>query len=238
MKKIITTVALSLFAASFCIAQDNVTVKMNVKVEGLPPEYAGFGEQEIVNYIKGDKHKSEMSSMMGSNITVFDGKKLTALNEQMGNKSGYTATKEEIEADNKSKEKDPKPKVEYTTEKKTIAGYECTKAIITSVGKDKKESKMTVWVTDKIKTPETGKSGKSRGGMMDLGDLKGYPLEMEMSQSQQGMDMKILVTTSEVSTANIDDSIFNVSTEGYKMRSYAEQKAEMKKMEAEAKGGK
>ncbi|MCW3076724.1 MAG: hypothetical protein JWO32_1333 [Bacteroidetes bacterium] len=231
MKKIISTVALAVLTCGFSYAQENVTVKMNVKVEGLPPEYAGFGEQEIVNSIKGDKHKSEMSSMMGSNITVFDGKKLTSLNEQMGSKTGYTATKEEMDADKaKDKAKETKPKIEYTTDKKTIAGYECTKAIVTSVGKDKKENKMTVWVTDKIKTPESGKSGNRRG-MMDLGDLKGYPLEMEMSANQQGMDMKIMVTTSEVSTAPIDDSVFNVSTDGYKMSTYAEYKAEMKKME-------
>lgn len=236
MKKSIACITLCLMASVYSHAQDNITVKMNVKVEGLPPEYAGLGEQEIVTYLKGEKSKSEMSSMMGSNITVYDGKKLISLNEQMGNKSGYTATKEEIEAD-KDKDKDKtKPKIEYTSEKKTIAGYECTKAIITSIGKDKKESKTIAWVTDKIKTPEKAKGG--RGGMMELGDLKGYPLEMEMAMNQQGMDMKVLVSTSEVSTANIDDSVFTVSTDGYKMKTYAEQKAEMKKMESEGKGGK
>jgi hypothetical protein len=233
MKKIISTVALTLLTSAFALAQDNITVKMNVKVEGLPPEYAGFGEQEIVTYMKGDKHKTEMTSMMGSNITLYDGKKLTSLNEQMGNKTGFTATKEELDAE-KSKDKDPKPKIEYTTDKKMIAGYECTKAILTSMGKDKKENKMIVWVTDKIKRPETSKGG-GRRGMMDMGDLKGYPLEMEMSQSQQGMDMKILMTTNEVITTPIDDSVFNVSTEGYKMMTYAEQKEMMKKQMGEGK---
>lgn len=238
MKKTIACIALALMASATSIAQDNITVKMNVKVEGLPPEYAGFGEQEIVTYLKGEKSKTEMTSMMGSNITVYDGKKLISLNEQMGNKSGFTATKEEMDAE-KDKDKDKvKPKIEYTTEKKTIAGYECTKAIVTNVGKDKKENKTIVWVTDKIKTPEKPKGGGGRGGMMDLGDLKGYPLEMEMAMSQQGMDMKVLMTTSEVSTSNIDDSVFAVSTDGYKMKNYAEQKAEMKKMEAEGKAGK
>lgn len=235
MKKIIWGFAFSLTLSTGAFAQDNITVKMNIKVEGIPAEYAGMAEQEIVNYIKGDKTKSEMSSMMASNVTVFDGKKMTSLTEQMGNKTGYTATKEEMEAD-KDKNKGPKPKVEYTTEKKTIAGYECTKAIITSIGKDKKENKMIVWATEKIKNPDLNKSGGRRG--MDLGDLKGYPLEMEMAMTQQGMDMKVMVTTSEVLTSNIDDSVFTVSTEGYKMKTYVEQKEEMKKMEAEAKGGK
>jgi len=223
-KKIVTTVAL-VFAVAFSFAQESYTVKMNMKIDGLPPEYAGFGEQEMVNYIKGDKYKSEMTSMMGSNITSYDGKKLTQISEAMGDKSGYTATKEELEATKKADKAEAKPKVEYTTEKKTIAGYECTKAVVTSVGKDKKEVKVNVWTTDKIKNPE----GKSKSKMsMDLGDIKGYPLEIEMSQNQGGMEMKIKITTSEVLTANIDDATFNVNTDGYKMVSYKEHQEKMK----------
>ena len=58
--------------------------------------------------------------------------------------------------------------------------------------------------------------------------VKGYPLEMEMSQSQQGMDMKILITATEVLTTPIDDATFTVSTEGYKMMSYKEMQEKMK----------
>jgi hypothetical protein len=234
MKKLITTASFVLLSA-FVFAQDNYTIKMSVKVEGLPPEYAAYGEQEITNYLKGDKYKSEMSSMMGSNITAFDGKKLISINDAMGNKSGYTATKEEIEAAKEPKS-ETKPKIDYTTEKKTVAGYECTKAIITSVGKDKKENKMSVWVTEKIKNPE-GASKSRRSGMADLGDLKGYPLEMELNQSQGGMDLKVLISTSEVSTVVIDDKTFDVNTDGYKMSTYTQHKAEMAK-QAEAMKGK
>jgi len=232
-KKIITSVALILTSA-IAVAQESFTVKMNMKIEGLPAEYAGFGENEMVNYFKGDKYKMEMTSMMGSSITSFDGKKMVQLNEQMGDKSGFTATKEEMDA---TKEKsDAKPKIEYTTDKKMIAGYECTKAILTTAGKDKKEEKMNVWVTEKIKNPQPKGGSSGRKGMgMDLGDLKGYPLEIEMSQNNQGMEMKILITTSEVSTANIDDSAFNVSTDGYKIISYKEHQEKIKAMQA--KGG-
>ena len=228
MKKIITSAAL-LFISACAIAQDNYTVKMNMKIEGLPPEYAGFGEQEMINYVKGDKYKNEISSMMMTSVSAFDGTKLTSITEQMGNKSGYTATKEELDAADKNEKPEAKPKIEYTTEKKTIAGYECTKAIVTSIGKDKKENKMSVWVTDKIKSNQAqGKKRGGRGMSMDLGDLKGYPLEMEMSQSQQGMDMKILISATEVSTTPIDDAIFTVNTDGYKMMSYKEMQEKMK----------
>jgi hypothetical protein len=164
-----------------------------------------------------------------TSVSVFDGSVLTSITEQMGNKTGFRATKDELDAAEKNDKPGAKPKIEYTKDVKTIAGYECTKAIVTSVGKDKKENKMNVWITEKIKANQTnGKKSGGRGMMMDLGDLKGYPLEMEMSQSQQGMDMKILISASEVSTTPLEDAVFTVSTDGYKMMTYKEMQEKMK----------
>ena len=235
MKKTIASVALLVFTIC-AFAQDSYTVKMNMKIEGLPPEYAGFGEQEIINYIKGDKHKNEINSMMMTSVSAFDGNKLTTITEQMGNKSGFTATKEELEATSKNEKGESKPKIDYTNDKKTIAGYECTKAVISTLGKDKKENKVNVWVTDKIKAennPAKKTGGRGSSMMMDFGDLKGYPLEIEMNTNQQGMAMKILISATEVLTTPIEDSFFTVSTDGYKMMSYKEMQ---EKMKASAKG--
>ncbi len=202
-------------------AQD-YTIKMALKVEGLPAEYAAYGEQDLVTYIKGKNTKTEINSMMMNSTVYVDDSKMTSLTEAMGNKTGYTVTKAELDSMEK-KEKSEAPKIEYTTEKKTIAGYECTKAIVTNVGKDKKEVKTVVWITDKINISESArKMRKASGRGMDLGDLKGYPLGMESSMSQNGMDMKIVMTTTEVSTAAIPDSTFVINTEGYKMMSYKE----------------
>jgi len=224
MKTIITCAALVLVSA-IAFAQDNYTVKMNMKIDGLPAEYAAMGEQETLTYLKGEKSKVEITGMMGSQIIVSDGKNYTFLTDAMGNKSGYTATKEEMERGEKGKS-ESKPKIEYTTEKKMIAGYECTKAIVTSTDKDKKDNQIIVWITEKI-TSNAAKNKKGKN-MMDLGDIKGYPLEMEMKQSQQGMDMKIMITASEVTTTPIADSVFNVSTDGYNMVSYKDAMEKMK----------
>lgn len=235
MKKIITSVALALFTTAV-MAQD-YTIKTYVKVDGLPPEYAGFAEQDIVSYIKGEKYKREETSMMGSSTSAFDGKKLTVISEQMGEKSGYTATKEELDAAKKTeKEKEVKPKIEYLSDKKTIAGYECSKAVMTVTGKDKKEEqKITLWVTEKIKMPENkGGTGGRRSMSMDFGDLKGYPLEIEFATKGDGQEIKVVVTTSEVLTTNIEDAVFNVSTEGYKMSTYKEHQEKMKAMQGKA----
>lgn len=233
MNKLLTSAAFLLVSA-FSLAQESYTIKMNMKIEGLPPEYAGFGEQEIVSYSKGDKFKQEMTSMMGSQIISFDGKTHYALFEQMGEKSGFTATKEEMEADQK-KDEGAKPKIEYTAEKKMIAGYECNKAIVTPQQKEKKEKAepTIVWFTEKLKKPEMKVKSGRRGGMgPDLGDLKGMPLEIEMTSSQGGQNMKVMLTASEVSTGNIDDKEFTPSTEGYKLSTYKEFKEKMKAQEA------
>lgn len=221
LKKIFTSSAL-LFLCAFIPAQENYTIKMSMKIEGLPPEYAGFGEQETVTYIKGDKTKTEISSMMFNQTVVFDGKKQTTLSDAMGNKTGYTASKEELDAMDKKEKPETKPKIEYTSEKKIIAGQECVKAIITSTDKDKKDKTVIVWVTEKIKY-DMSKNKKMGGrGMNDFGDLKGYPLEIEMSTNQNGMDMKILITATELSLTPVDDKVFNISTEGYTMMSLKE----------------
>jgi hypothetical protein len=235
MKKLVVIASLA-FGMNVLNAQDNITVKSSLKVEGLPEEYAGMAENDIVTYMKGGKSKTEITSMMGSQVYLNDGQTMTALMEQMGNKSGWTMTKAEMDADEKENaEKNKKPTIEYTSEKKTIAGYECTKAIVTSmVGKDKekKEVKTNVWFTDKIKMPTTSK-GRSRSMGPDLSELKGYPMQTEMSMNQQGMEMKVISTVTEVDMKPIDDGVFKVNTEGYKMQTYKEMKEEMKKQQGE-----
>ena len=228
MKKLVVIASLAI-GINVLSAQDNVTVKSSLKVEGLPEEYAGMAENDIVTYMKGDKSKTEIISMMGSQVYLNDGTMMTALIEQMGNKQGWTMTKAEMEADEKENaEKNKKPSIEYTTEKKTIAGYECTKAIVTSLsGKEKKEMKTNVWFTDKIKMPGTSK-GKSRGMGPDLSELKGYPMQMEMAMNQGGMEMKMITTVTEVDLKPIDDGVFKVNTEGFKMMTYKEMKEQMK----------
>lgn len=219
-KTLLGTIAFVLISA-FVWAQDNYTIKISVKTEGLPAEMAAYGEQDMVTYMKGEKSKTEISSMMFSSTVYFDGKKMTSLTDAMGNKTGYTATKEELEALDKG-EKSEKPKIEYTTEKKMIAGYECTKVIVTMVGKDKKETKTTVWTSEKIQNNHMTASKAGKKGMVDLSEVKGYVLGMEMPLNFQGTEAKVVMTTTEVLTSPIDDAVFTVNTEGYKMMSYTD----------------
>lgn len=229
MKKTIFSLIAWAFFISLTTAQESYTIKSSMKMEGLPPEYSGFGDMEMVTYLKGDKYKRETNSMMGSFVSCYDGKMLTSISDNLGNKSGFTASKEELDLANEKDKTQEKPKIDYTQEKKTIAGYECTKAIITSLSKDGKEKKITVWVTDKIKNDAAkGKKTGERGMQMDFGDLNGHPMEIEFSQNQMGTEVKVLITTLDVQTKAIDESIFTINTDGYTMMSYQEMQEKMK----------
>lgn len=89
---------------------------------------------------------------------------------------------------------------------------------------------MTLWVTDKIKYSHPEAQKASGRGMTDLSDLKGYPLCMEMSQNAQGIDLKIIITATEVSTMPVEDSVFVLKTDGYTMVSYKEMQEQQKTM--------
>ena len=72
------------------------------------------------------------------------------------------------------------------------------------------------------------KAGKK--GMVDLSEVKGYVLGMEMPLNFQGTEAKVVMNTTEVLTSPIDDAVFTINTEGYKMMSYSEMMQMQKSM--------
>jgi hypothetical protein len=221
MNKLFSTlavVALSALSLNAQIKEGTITYAMTM--EGLPPEQAAMiGDMELKSTFKNTMVLTEMSSMMFTNQTLVDNKGMVMLMEQMGNKIAVKQTKEEMEKEEaKQKEKPADPKIEYTAETKTIAGYECKKAIVTMVGKDKKEEKMEIWYSDKFEN--LNKEGKGRGQSFMKG-LKGVPFEYSGAQGP----MKFKMVAKEVSIEPVADSKFELSTEGYKMMTMDELKA-------------
>ncbi len=192
----------------------------DMKMEGLPPEQAAMmGDMELKSTFKNGKALTEMSSMMFTNQTAIDENGMIMLMEQMGNKIAIKQTKEEMDkAEAKTKDKPVDPKFEYTTETKTIAGYECKKVNVTTVSKDKKEEKTEMWVCDKFENPN--KAGKGRGQNIMKG-LNGVPLEYNGAQGP----MKFKMVAKEVSIDPVSDSKFVLSTDGYKLMTMDELKA-------------
>jgi GLPGLI family protein len=221
MKKLFSTLAVVALTALSLNAQiKEGYVLYDMKIEGMPPEQAAMlGDMESKMTFKNGKVLNEMTSMMFTNQVAVDEKGMTMLMEQMGNKIAVKQTKEEMAKEEaKSKEKPVDPKIEYTEETKTIAGYECKKANITTVGKDKKEEKIEMWYCDKFENPN--KDGKGRGQGIMKG-LKGMPFEY--SGGQGGMKFKMVAK--EVSVDPVSDSKFELSTEGYKLMTMDELKA-------------
>ena len=180
-------------------------ITYTMTIDGLPPEQAAMMEgMEMKTIFKNGKIRSEWNSAFGSSVTVTDGKGgYTTLMDQMGQK---IFMKGKVDDAKKKEDKLKDPKINYVSETKSIAGYECKKAIIeTETGKGE-SVKSTVWFTDKFAPIE---SGGGRG--MQFPGLKGVPLEFEMPQGP----MTIKVTASNVSTTSVSDSKFEVSTEGY-----------------------
>lgn len=221
MNKLFSTlavVALSALSLNAQIKEGSITYAMTM--EGLPPEQAAMiGDMELKSTFKNGNSLTEMSSMMFTNQTLINDKGMVMLMEQMGNKIAVKQTKEEMEKEEaKMKDKPADPKIEYTTETKTIAGYECKKAIVTMVGKDKKEEKMEIWYSDKFEN--NNKEGKGRGQGFMKG-LKGMPFEYAGGQG----GMKFKMVAKEVSVEPVADAKFELSTEGYKMMTMDELKA-------------
>lgn len=184
-------------------------VNYEMKIDGLPPEAAAMmGDMETKMYFKGDKSYSEMNSMMYSVKTLSDNKGTLLLMDQMGNKFYVKKTKEEGEKEAKKYKQDIK--VTYANDKKTIAGYECSKAIVTIKDKDSKsELKTDVWYSEKLFNIYTINNADAA---LLFNQIKGMPLEYDINQGE----MKIKMSAKEVSNSPVSDSIFNLSTEGYK----------------------
>lgn len=213
MKKLILTLAAAagLFAAEAQIKEGSITYSVNF--QGLPPEYESMMKgSEMKVYFKDKKSRSEFISPMSSNTTISDETTSTTLVDAMGQKYFYKMNKADMEKENK---KTPDPKITYVDEKKTIAGYECKKAIIESKNEKGEDQKVDVWYTDKIQSHSAGKqSGQFK-------NLKGAPLEFSINQGQFRMQM----TATNVSTSPLPDAKFAANTDGYTEKSYAEMKA-------------
>lgn len=213
MKKLILTLvaAAGMLGAQAQIKEGSITY--SVDFQGLPPEAAGMMKgSELKVYFKETKSRSEFTNAFSSNTTISDEKTTTTLVDAMGQKYFYKMNKAEMEKENKSA---PEPKITYTEEKKTIAGYECKKAVIETKSEKGETQKVDVWFTDKIQSSSAGKQAGQ------FKNLKGAPLEFSMNQGQFKMQM----TATNVSTAPLPDSRFVANTDGYTEKSYAEMKA-------------
>jgi hypothetical protein len=219
MKKTFLSLIFILIASASIKAQiKEGSITYDMKIEGLPPEQlAMMGDMESKTTFKNGKSLVEVKSILFNQQMVSDENGTVMLMDQMGSKIAMKQTKSELDQLTQSNDKSNEPKIEYRNEKKSIAGYECKKAIVTVIDEDKVENKIEIWYSDAFENPNKNQEN----GQNIIRDIKGLPFEYSTTMGP----MSIKMVAKEVSTAKVSDTVFNLSTEGYQMMTTEELKA-------------
>jgi len=149
---------------------------------------------EMIVYITKGHVRIEQKTMMGDQNVITDTKAKTTvlLMNMMGKKMAITM--------NDDGKEQPTPTIVYSKETKTIAGYECKKAIYTTKDQAGEEQELEVFYTEEIPSEANDK----------LPGLKGYPLEYSINA--QGMLMTLAAKS--VSKEKVSKKLFEIP-EGY-----------------------
>lgn len=227
-------------------------------------------ESKNTVYYKGDLIKTLSQSDFGNSTVIIDkkSKKTTTLMEALGRRTGYYITEEdEIKMkENTQKRMDSMraarggneisqpnnsastPEIEYTSDTKKIAGYNCKKAIIKTKSRQSEVSETIVWYTNDIKKPQDypapgnmggGAGGFARGfrggvgtqagslGLNGFDKIDGFIMGFSISRPN-GFKMESEVNSVEVNP-DIKDSIFDIP-KGYELKPLAEMQSQWGRM--------
>ena len=161
--------------------------------------------------IRGDMSKFEISmGQMGSQMVIIDGvsKTVTTCMDMMGQKYYYVESQEDIT----SEMDEDKVSIDIKDETKEIAGYECTKAVIT-VKEGGEDMLFTIYFTEEITSSSLNMDNPY------FKDIPGAMLEFEVNTG--GGTMKMSATS--VNKKNVSESEFEIP-EGYVKKTSAEVK--------------
>jgi hypothetical protein len=178
-----------------------VTFKVTYPESKFTENQLAFLPKTLTITLKGDRAKSEILLPMGLQIEIFnyaDNTKVALVNIS-NHKYALHETADEIMEDKKN---DPKGQVQMTNETKTIAGYTCKKAIVTT---HINGIKMTfdVWFTEEFGLINTNFDNPL------YKDIKGVLLEFSLISSQ--FTMKFTAIT--VEKKSISSHEFNIPSD-------------------------
>lgn len=173
-----------------------------ISYENLPPEMEGHEAmlpKEYKVYIKNTQSRVESGSAMGTTVVIndMDANTSTVLMDMMGQKMKLSLSPEDIDKENAQNNTN----IEYVNESKTIAGYQCKKALLKMEG-DNPGDEAAFYYTEEIPAIQLQ-------GFEGI-NLKGMPLEY--SVISQGI--KMIMTASKVEKSSVEDSMFDIP-EGY-----------------------
>lgn len=163
----------------------------------------------VINYIKGDKSRTEMISPLGSLTTIYDGSKnsIVLLKDIGEQKYMITLTPDDWKDANKKYEG---ISFSYVDGEKTILGYKCKKA----AAKIQDGTSYTVWYTTDL-IPE------NKNFQYETRTLPGLAMEYETVNSK---GEKTTYTVSRINLNPVQASKFDLPKSGYRVMTYAESK--------------
>jgi GLPGLI family protein len=163
----------------------------------------------VVNYIKGDKSRTEMVSPLGTLTTIYDGSKnaIVILKDIGEQKYMITLTPNDWKDANKKYES---ISFNYEDGEKAILNYKCKKA----VAKLQDGSSYTVWYTTDL-VPE------NKNFQYETRSLPGLAMEYETTNSK---GEKTTYTVSKIGFSPVQASKFDLPKAGYRVMTYAESK--------------
>lgn len=188
-----------------------ITYKISYPGTEMDPSMEAMMPKMATMSIRDNLYKMEISmGQMGSQvqITNADDKTVTTCMNMMGQKFYYIETLEDLR---KNKPDPDKIKVEITNETKEIAGYMCTKAIVTQ-NDNGEELKFSIFYTEEIGNPEMNFDNPL------FEKIPGAMLEFEI---ETGRDQRMKMEAISVKKTNISDAEFEVP-EGYEKKTSAE----------------
>src|SRR6185369_17182948 len=206
---------ISLLSIAFSFAQKKLSegsIVYNVVVNTNDPNPKladGFDGATNTIYIKGKLSRSELVSVFGTQSTIIDGRtgNVNVLKEYGDKKYMISMTPADwIEANQKY----DSVAFTYLDEYKTIAGYNCRKAI----GKLKNGESFTVYYTTEL-VPENQNFQYSNR------TLPGLALEYESSLGKN----KVVFSASKISFDPVPASKFDLPKSGFRIMTYKESKA-------------
>lgn len=195
MKNLLMILALAVTIQ--CSAQTTQeTITYSVEAQNSPMA-AMLGDMKMVLYYKNGKSLFDMTSSVYSVKTLVNDSGTLMLMNAMGQKLYMKQPVPSAENADSVKQN-----ITYVDESKEIAGYTCKKALVKMPNVN---DTAVFWYCEKLPVIGFGKDAAI------LKALKGMPLEYVMSTGP----MQLKLTAQKVSTGNIPENTFQLSTEGY-----------------------
>jgi len=200
MKKasILTLVLVILFSAnSFAKKkkpkgfQGKITYKISYEGRELTSQEETSVPTKSIAYYTGFKIINKQIMPMGYVTTIedFETNDKTLIYDMMGNKFYFTVPGDSLKKNNDSLK--VKPVIKKLDQTKTIAGYKCQKASVTSKGKDGKEVTYYIYYTEELKPVHVDEDLAAAG-------INGIVLETEMTLGDPDDDEALTMITTAV----------------------------------------